>query len=53
MILRLNITISKTADGKDDYVQILSSDGLAVNVVLIATEIKVQDVRPKPKKVKP
>ena len=53
MILRLNVTISKTADGKDDYIQIMASDGISVNVVLIATEIKVQDVRPKPKKVKP
>ena len=53
MILRLNVIISKTADGKQEYIQILSSDGMAVNVVLIAEEIKIHDARPKPKKVKP
>ena len=52
MTIRLNITISKTADGKDDYIQIMSSDGLSINVVMIATEIRVYDTRPKPKKVK-
>lgn len=47
---QLNITISQTADGKSEYVQILSLD-MEVNVVLIAAKIQVQDVRRNLKKV--
>ena len=46
----LRVTISRTADNKQDYIQVLSQDGIAVNVVLIAHEIIVFDARPKPKK---
>ena len=41
---KLNVTITKTANGLGEYVQILSPDML-INVVLIAKEIKVDDQR--------
>jgi len=49
----LKVTISKTADGLRDYMQVVSADLLAVNVVLVADKIEVTDVRllsPKPKR---
>lgn len=42
---KLTITISKTATGTSDYVQILSGDSFSLNVVLIADEIEVRDER--------
>lgn len=45
----LNVTVTKTADGKQDYIQIMSSDMISVNVVLVADRIKVEDHR-EPKK---
>ncbi len=42
---KLTITVTKTADGKSEYVQIMSEDYLSVNVVLIAKEIEIQDGR--------
>ena len=33
---KLIITISKTADGQQDYMQIVSEDQFAINVVLIS-----------------
>ena len=47
MLPELNITVSKTADGGADYVQIISSDQFAINVVLIGSKINIQDRRPK------
>ncbi len=44
---QLTITVSKTADGSDDYVQIMSGDQFTINVVLIAAEVEVNDSRPK------
>lgn len=41
----LTVTVSKTADGKSDYLQILSADQFALNIVLIADRIEVKDVR--------
>lgn len=41
----LTVTISKTADGKDDYLQVLSLDQYSVNVVLISSKITLKDVR--------
>ena len=38
------ITISKTADGKQEYMQIISEDGFATNIVLIG-KFKLKDVR--------
>ena len=45
-MLGLNITLSMTADGKQQYLQILSDDAFSVNVVLLADKIKLKDVRP-------
>lgn len=42
MIDKLKITVTKTANGLGEYVQIISDDML-VNVVLIANEIEVDD----------
>ena len=44
-IPKLKITVTKTADGKREYVQIMSGDQLTVNVVLIADEIVIDDYR--------
>ncbi len=41
----LTVTISKTADGENDYMQILSTDQFSLNIVLIAGVITVKDVR--------
>jgi len=48
----LKLTISKTADGSRDYLQIVSDDQFALNIVLIAGKIEVADSRPpeKPKR---
>ena len=43
--LILNVTVTKTADGKQDYIQIMSDDAISVNVVLVADKIKVKDYR--------
>ena len=45
MTPKLTVTVTKTADGQRDYVQIMSSDMVSVNVVLIADEIVVDDHR--------
>jgi len=42
---KLTIQVTKTADGLQDYVQIMSADFLSVNIVLVAAEIEVQDDR--------
>ena len=44
----LRVTISKTADGSRDYMQITSNDEFALNIVLISCSIEVNDSR-KPK----
>lgn len=44
-IPKLRITVTKTADGQCEYVQIMSADHFTVNVVLIASEIEVVDAR--------
>ena len=45
----LTITITETADGKSEYLQILSYAGIPVNIVLIANKIKIEDHRRKNK----
>ncbi len=42
---KLTIQVTKTSDGLQEYVQIMSGDMLTVNVVLIADEIVVNDGR--------
>jgi hypothetical protein len=43
----LKVTISKTSDGKSDYMQIISADVISVNIVLVSEKIEVEDARPK------
>jgi hypothetical protein len=43
--MKLNVTISKTAQGDRDYLQIMSEDQFSVNIVLISPEITVEDSR--------
>lgn len=45
MIPKLIVTVTKTADGQQEYVQVMSSDQLTVNVVLIAKSIDIRDGR--------
>lgn len=45
IVLKFNVTITKTSDGTQEYIQIMSDDLTTVNVVLIADEIEVQDAR--------
>ena len=40
------LLISKTADGEQDYLQIISEDNISVNIVLIG-EFDVTDTRDK------
>ena len=47
--MTLNVTITKTSRGDQEYVQIISDDVLTVNIVLVADKITVQDFR-EPKK---
>jgi hypothetical protein len=42
---KLTVTVSKTADGKTDYLQVLSGDQFALNIVLIADKIEMRDAR--------
>ncbi len=48
----LNVTISRTADGTADYMQIMSADLMSVNIVRIAPKIEVQDARSHQRKKK-
>ena len=41
----LSITVTKTADGKQEYVQILSKDAFSINIVLISPKIIIKDAR--------
>ncbi len=43
----LKISVSKTADGTKDYLQIMSDDMFSTNIVLIADKITINDARPK------
>jgi hypothetical protein len=44
--MKLTITIQKARDGRD-YIQIMSDDYTSINIVLIADEISISDVREK------
>ena len=48
----LNVTISRTADGTADYMQIMSADLMSVNIALISPKIEVQDARSHQRKKK-
>ncbi len=43
--MNLSVVITKTADGLQDYIQVMSEDMISVNVVLVADKIKVEDTR--------
>lgn len=42
---KLRIHLAPTAQGSDTYMQITSEDGFSVNIVLIASEIEIDDKR--------
>ncbi len=41
----LKLTLSKTRDGQHDYLQVVSADQFALNLVLVADKIEVDDRR--------
>ncbi len=41
----LTVTISRTADGQNEYMQIVSADQFSLNIVLISQKITIQDSR--------
>lgn len=41
----IRITISKTSDGLQEYLQVLSEDTISVNIVLVADKFELTDVR--------
>ena len=43
--MKLNITLSKTSRGDQDYLQITSEDQVTINIVLLSEKITVNDVR--------
>ena len=43
--MKLNVTITKTRRGDQDYIQIMSDDMMSVNIVLVADEIDIKDSR--------
>lgn len=46
--MKLTVTVTKTARGDQDYIQVMSDDTISVNVVLVADAIIVNDMRSKP-----
>ena len=49
---KLTVQVTKTADGLNEYIQIMSSDMYTVNIVLIANTIEIKDDREPPQKPK-
>jgi hypothetical protein len=45
MLEEITITISKTANGKAEYLQVLSSDQFSLNLTAVSVKITVQDLR--------
>ena len=43
--MELDVTITKTRTGTQDYIQIMSDDQFSVNICLVADEIRVSDHR--------
>ncbi len=41
----LKLTLSKTRDGQHDYLQIVSADQFALNLMLVADKIEVDERR--------
>lgn len=42
---KLKVVVTKTADGRNDYIQILSEDQFGLNIVLISDVIELVDAR--------
>ena len=42
---KVTVTVAKTADGQNDYLQVMSGDLSSLNFVIIAKEILLKDVR--------
>jgi len=43
--MRLNVTVTKTATGVGEYIQIMSDDLTSVNIVLVVESIDIVDLR--------
>ena len=43
--MKLRIRVSKTSQGNQDYLQVMSDDMVSVNIVLIAERIEIDDAR--------
>ena len=46
--MKLRVTITPTATGEGEYIQVISDDMVTVNVVLVAESIEVMDTRADP-----
>ena len=46
--MKYKVTITKTADGQQEYMQIIAADQFSTNIVLIG-EFELSDTRPVPK----
>lgn len=46
--MRYNATVTKTADGLRQYLQVMSEDSVSTNIVLVADEFVVIDLRGAP-----
>ena len=44
---KVTIQVSRTADGKGQYLQVMSGDMVSVNVVIVANEFVIRDDRTK------
>lgn len=44
-MMKLNVTVTPTATGQGEYIQIMSDDTVTVNVVLVADKIEISDHR--------
>ncbi len=45
MLDEITITISKTANGKAEYIQVLSSDQFSLNMTAVVSKVTVKDMR--------
>jgi len=45
LIKKVTVTISKTANGLNDYIQVISEDQFSVNFTAVATKIVLDDKR--------
>ncbi len=46
---KLKVQVSKTSDGKGEYLQLLSEDQLTINIVLVAQKVEIHDDRTRTK----